>query len=229
MIFSKSGGNIGIGFAIPVNMAKNVMHQLIKYGKVKRGHLGVVIQTLTPKLADKFNVKSGHGAVVSQVSDGSPADKAGIKQGDVIVAVNGKPIKSSDALRNMIGLTRPGTRVSIKLVRDGKTKTVHAKLSSSSAASSESGGSIAGKLGARLSDIKPDSPLYGKVQGVLVVTVKPGGEAAEAHITPGDVITAVNRHPIKDLAQFKNALSQYKGTLLLTVRTQRGVFFTTIR
>jgi serine protease Do/serine protease DegQ len=228
MIFSKSGGNIGIGFAIPVNMAKNVMHQLIKYGKIKRGHLGVLIQTLTPKLADKFNVKNGHGAVVSQVSDGSPADKAGIEQGDVIVAVNGKPIKSSDQLRNMIGLTRPGTKVAIKLVRDGKTKTVHATLSSTSAAS-ESGGSIAGKLGARLSDIKPDSPLYGKVQGVLVEAVKPGGEAAEAHITSGDVITAVNRHPVKNLAQFKNALSQYKGTLLLTVRTQHGVFFTTIR
>ncbi|HET7587913.1 MAG TPA: DegQ family serine endoprotease [Gammaproteobacteria bacterium] len=227
-IYSRSGGNIGIGFAIPVNLAENVMNQLIKYGEVKRGRLGVMIQSLTPELANALGVKAGHGAVVTKVVDGSAADKAGIKQGDVIVAVDDREIDSSDELRNIIGLTRPGTKVQIKLVRDGETMQVNATLGSGGG-KSVAGGSNYEELGAKFSDIQQGSPLYGRVQGVVVTSVEPDGEAAEAGLRSGDVIIAVNRHPIKGLAQFRNALSQFKGTLLLTVRRDDGVFFTTIR
>ncbi|HET7370432.1 MAG TPA: PDZ domain-containing protein, partial [Gammaproteobacteria bacterium] len=228
-IYSRSGGNIGIGFAIPVNLAKNVMNQLIKYGEVKRGRLGVMIQSLTPEIANAFGVKAGHGAVVTKVVDGSAADKAGIKQGDVIIAVDGREIDSSDELRNIIGLTRPGTKVEIKLVRDGETMQVEATLGSGGGNNGAAGGSNYEQLGAQFGDIQQGSPLYGQVNGVVVTSVEPDGEAAEAGLRPGDVVIAVNRHPIKGLAQFRNALSQFKGTLLLTVRRDDGVFFTTIR
>jgi serine protease Do/serine protease DegQ len=229
-IFSKSGGNIGIGFAIPVNLAKNVMHQLIKYGEVKRGHLGVMIQSLTPKLANALGVKTGQGAVVTKVVKDSPADKAGIKQSDVIVAVNDHSIDGADELRNRVGLTRPGTTVTIKLIRDGKTKEVKAKLNSGGENNAAAGGGTSNsKLGARFGNIQSDSPLYGRVHGVVVNSVEPNGQAAEAGLKSGDVIVAVNRRPVKNVQQFRGALTQNKGTLLLTVRRDDGVFFTTIR
>lgn len=228
-IFSKNGGNIGIGFAIPVNLAENVMNQLIQYGKVKRGHLGVMIQSLNPKLADALGVESGHGAVVTKIVDDSPADKAGLEQGDVILAVDGRAIDGADELRNVIGLTRPGTTVKIKLIRDGETQQVEVKLGSGNNINNgATGGAGNKKLGAHLSNIKPNSPLYGEVHGVVVTSVERNGQAASAGLRSGDVIVAVNRRPIKNLAEFREALSQ-KGTLLLTVRRDNGVFFTTIR
>lgn len=230
-IYSKGGGNIGIGFAIPINLAKSVMHQLIQYGKVERGHLGVMIQTLTPKLAKAMDADIDHGAVVTKVEEGSPADKAGIKQGDVIIAVDGTGVDSSAQLRNQVGLTRPGKTVDIKLVRDGDTKTVTATLSKSSNGNDAAteGGHDNEKLGAHFSNLDKSSPLYGDVQGIVVTAVKRGGQAARAGLRAGDVIVAINRHPIKNLAQFRQALSHYKGTLLLTVRRNNGVFFATLR
>src|SRR6201993_5192396 len=119
-ILSRSGGNIGIGFAIPVNMARSVMEQLIKYGSVKRGQLGVSMYTVTPDIAHSLGLPSVVGALVSQVVDGSPADRAGIRTGDVITSVNGQPVKSNSELRNSIGLMRVGDKVEIGLLRDGK-------------------------------------------------------------------------------------------------------------
>ena len=121
-ILSRTGGNIGIGFAIPSNMMRNVMQQLIKYGEVRRGVLGVNIQTLTPDIAESMGLGNTQGALVSQVVDGSAAEKAGIKAGDVITAVNGKPVKDAAALRNSIGLLHIGDKVDISLLRDGKPR-----------------------------------------------------------------------------------------------------------
>jgi len=119
-ILSRSGGNIGIGFAIPVNMAHSVMEQLIKYGSVKRGQLGVSMYTVTPDIAHSLGLSSAVGALVSQVVEGSPAAKAGVRTGDVITSVNGQPVKSNSELRNAIGLLRLGDKVEIGMVRDGK-------------------------------------------------------------------------------------------------------------
>ncbi len=227
-ILSKSGGNIGIGFAIPVDMARSVMEQIIKYGKVKRGLLGVTVQDLTPDLAKSFDIKQTEGAVVSQVMKDSAAEKAGVKQGDVIVSVDGKPVKTSSELRNDIGLMRPGEKVTLGIVRDGKQLEVTAKIGEKTEGE---GTSVGGHedLGARFSDLTPDSPLYGDVHGVVVTNVERDGKAAEAGLRPGDVITSVNRHPIRNLAEFRQALEHFKGTLLFTVRRGDNVFFTVIK
>jgi Do/DeqQ family serine protease len=127
-IISRNGGNLGIGFAIPVNLARSVMDQLIKYGTVKRGQLGVSMYTVTPDIAHSLGLPNAVGALVSQVVEGSPADKAGLRVGDVITSVNGQPVKSNSELRNAIGLLRVGDRMDIGLVRDGKPMRVTAVI-----------------------------------------------------------------------------------------------------
>ena len=127
-ILSRSGSNIGIGFAIPVNMARSVMEQLIKYGTVRRGQLGVSMYTVTPDIAHSLGLASAVGGLVARVVQGSPAEKAGVRVGDVITAVNGQPIKSNGDLRNAIGLLRVGDRVEIGLVRDGKSQQLTAVI-----------------------------------------------------------------------------------------------------
>jgi serine protease Do/serine protease DegQ len=130
-ILSRSGGNIGIGFAIPVNMARNVVSQLVKYGTVRRGQLGVSMYTVTPDIAHSLGLSSASGALVSQVVEGSPAAVAGVRKGDVITSVNGQPVKSNSELRNIIGLLQVGDKLDIGLVRDGKPLHVSAVIADS--------------------------------------------------------------------------------------------------
>ena len=128
-ILGPSGGNIGIGFAIPINMAREIMAQIVEYGEVRRGRLGVTVQDLTPDLAQAFDISAGQrGAVIAQVEPGSPADKAGLKAGDVVTSVNGKPVKSSADMRNAVGLQRIGAKVEFEVVRGGKTRTLVATI-----------------------------------------------------------------------------------------------------
>ncbi|MDN5865565.1 MAG: DegQ family serine endoprotease [Gammaproteobacteria bacterium] len=229
-IATTNGGNIGIGFAIPVNMAKVVMQQLIKYGEVKHGVLGVYIQPLSPALAKQFGLSSEtKGALVTKVMEDSAADKAGLKQGDVITAVNGHPVVSANALSSYIGIRRAGTPLTLTVYRDGEKMTIHAKIGeSSNDANTADGGHH--ELGATFGNLTKKSPLYGEVQGVVVETVDPNGAAAMARLRPGDVITAVNRHAVENLDEFKKLLERYKGeSLLLKVRRGNGIFFTVIR
>ncbi len=232
-IATNTGTNIGIGFAIPVNMAETVMEQLIKYGEVKHGVLGIRIQSVTPAFAKAFKLPNGmQGALVSQVLKGSEADKAGLKQGDVITAVNGQPIKNAQTLTSYVGIRRVGTPLDLTVYRNGKKMTIHAKIGKSSSATGSGSGATGSEhqqLGATFGNIDKSSPLYGQVKGVVVENVTPNGEAAAAGLRAGDVIVAVDRHPVHNLAQFKNALSHYKGTLLLTVRRGNTAFFVTIR
>jgi len=228
-IATNNGGNIGIGFAIPVDMAKTVMNQLIKYGKVKRGQLGVSVQNLTPELAKQFNLKAGEGgALVAQVVKGSAAAKAGIKQGDVITEVNGKHVRNPAMLASYVAIQRVGTPLTLTVYRDGKKMTIHAKVGKKTA---QPGSSVGGhaRLGATFSNITQNSPLYGQVRGVVVSNVDPNGAAAQAGLQKGDVITAVDRHPIKNVSEFKEMLARTKGPWLLTVQHGNAVFFRVIR
>lgn len=229
-ILSKTGGNIGIGFAIPINLARSTMNQILKYGEVKRGRLGVVGQDLTDELAKAFDLDLTHGVVIAQVVPDSPADKAGIKERDVIVKVDGNEIHDFSELANAIGLRRPGEKVKITLVRDGKRKTVTATLAERKANETTlSENLFDGLEGAQFSNLSEDHPLAGKVKGVVVSQVAPGSPAARAGLEPGDVITSVNRKPVKTLDEFRKLAGADQDQLLLHIRRGRGALFLLIR
>jgi serine protease Do/serine protease DegQ len=212
-ILSRSGGNIGIGFAIPSNMVRSVMDQLVKYGEVKRGILGVNIQTVTPDLADKLGATDLQGAFVQQVVEGSAADKAGIKAGDVITTVNGSAVHSAAELRNRIGLMRIGESVDLGLLRDGKPRHVTAVVQSRAGLAGEES-AAAGDLphaldGADLGDASGG--------GVLVRSIEPGSPASQQPLKANDVITAADRHVVTTLKDLRAAVKD-QSSVLLTVR-----------
>jgi len=211
-ILSRTGGNIGIGFAIPSNMMRNVMQQLIKYGEVRRGVLGVNIQTLTPDIAESMGLANTQGALVSQVVDGSAAEKAGIKAGDVITAVNGKSVKDAAALRNSIGLLRIGDKVDVSLVRDGKPRRVTATIGERDTAEEAAAADMhKGLEGADLVDAQGG--------GVLVRSVANGSPAAQRGLRANDVILAVGRNKVANLAEFQKAT---QGAQAFVVQLRRG-------
>ncbi|HSY05518.1 MAG TPA: DegQ family serine endoprotease [Steroidobacteraceae bacterium] len=212
-ILSRSGGNIGIGFAIPVNMAHSVMEQLIKYGTVKRGQLGVSMYTVTPDIAHSLGLPSAVGALVSQVVEGSPAEHAGIRTGDVITSVNGQPVKSNSELRNSIGLLRVGDKVDIGLVRDGKPVRVSAVIADGTAELSGGPASIHKSFeGTALADA-PDAG------GALVRSVEPGSAAAQAGLRADDVIVGANRGRVSSLRELRE---RARGAAVLVLEVRRG-------
>jgi len=212
-ILSRSGGNIGIGFAIPVNMARSVMDQLIRYGSVKRGQLGVSMYTVTPDIAHSLGLPSAVGALVSQVVDGSPAEHAGIRTGDVITSVNGQPVKSNSELRNTIGLLRVGDKVEIGLLRDGKPLRVTAVIADTTTELSAGPASIHKSFeGAVLGDA-PDAG------GALVRSVEPGSAAAQAGLRADDVIVGANRGRVCSVHELRE---RAKGAAVLVLEVRRG-------
>jgi serine protease Do/serine protease DegQ len=212
-ILSGSGGNIGIGFAIPVNMAKGVMDQLIKYGQVKRGVLGVNIYDVTPDVAKEFGLSEATGALVAGVAQGSSAEHAGIKTGDIIVSINGTVIRNAQELRNTIGMQRVGDQVEIGLLRDGKPLKVSALVAEHS--ESEAVNAVDVHRGLEGADLA-DAPDAG---GVLVRAVQDGSPAAQAGLRAGDVIVAVGRAPVASLKAFRDVA---KGANFLLLNVKRG-------
>jgi len=225
-IVSPQGGNVGIGFAIPVNMAKDVMTQLVEYGEVRRGQLGIVIQDVTPAMAHALDLTVTEGAIVPQVNAGSPAEKAGIHPGDVIVGVNDKPVKGSADLRNRVGLLRAGDKVRLELIRDGKRRTVTATIGERQVTE------LAGKdLSPRLAGATfGDLPAKGGPQaGVAVSDVDRGSPAWQAGLRPGDVIVQVNRHDLAGVGDLKAMAGKLGDTVLLNVQRDGQAFFILIQ
>jgi Do/DeqQ family serine protease len=221
-ILSGSGGNIGIGFAIPVNMVKGVMEQLIKYGQVKRGILGVNIYNVTPEIAKEFGLTESTGALVAGVAAGSSAERAGIKTGDIITSINGVVMKSASELRNSIGMLRVGDKVEIGLLRDGKPLKVTALIAERSEAETANAVDIAqGLEGAEL----VDAPAGG---GVLVRSVQDGSPASQAGIKTNDLIVGVGRTPVSNTKSFREA-AKGANVLVLNVRRGSAVFLIPVR
>src|ERR1700733_4690323 len=221
-ILSGSGGNIGIGFAIPVNMAKGVMDQLIKYGQVKRGVLGVNIYDVTPDVAKEFGLNEASGALVAGVAQGSAAEHAGIKTGDIIISINGTPIKSASELRNTIGMLRIGDKVEIGLLRDGKPLKVTALVAEHSESEAVSAAAVhRGLEGAELADAP-------EAAGVLVRAVQDGSPAAQAGLRANDLIVAVGRTPVGTLKAFRD-VAKSASFLMLNVKRGSAVVLIPIR
>jgi len=230
-ILSRSGGNIGIGFAIPVNMARSIMDQLLKYGSVKRGLLGVNIYSLTPDMAKSLNIVNTQGVLVSQVTEGSAAERAGIKPGDVITSINSQTIKSNSELRNAIGLSRVGDKLDVAIIRDRKPMHMTAVINdvplataNSTAKGAAAGTPDAGAVhpsleGATLADA-PDG-------GVQVRAVEPRSAAAQ-WMRSGDRIEGANRQAIANLKQLRE-IAKRGGTLVLTVRRGASLIMVPLR
>jgi Do/DeqQ family serine protease len=225
-IVSPSGGNIGIGFAIPSRMAETVMTQLANGGEVHRGQLGITVQAVTSDVAAGLGLTDVKGALVSSVSKDSPASKAGVERGDVIVSLDGQPVSDGNALRNRIASTKPGSTVSLGLVRDGHDQTVRVQLGelrSAQAKADKAEPGEGGRLGLALRPVTPDEAKelgLESQKGLFVAEVDPAGPAAEAGIRPGDVIEQVNRKPVTDVAGLKAAVkaSGDKPSLFLVTR-----------
>ncbi len=216
-ILSRSGGNIGIGFAIPSNMAHTVMEQLLEFGEVRRGLLGVNIYNITPDIAEAYGVEETDGALVSQVMSDSAAEKAGVKAGDIIRKVDGKTVRNAQELRNAIGMKRSGESVELEVLRDGKTRRIRAQLSEQASMAQLPAEEIhPGLEGAELETLGPNSPRYEGEAGVLVANVAPGSPAAQRGLRPGDVIIGVNRRKVANLEEFQQAAQGQ--SILLNIR-----------
>src|SRR5271168_1936664 len=212
-ILSRSGGNIGIGFAIPVNMVRGVMDQLIKYGQVKRGILGVQLYSVTPDIAKEFGLTETTGALVAGVAQGSAAERAGIKTGDIITSLNGVTMKNSGELRNAIGLLHVGNKVEIGLLRDGKPRKVSALIAERGDVESAAAADInKGLDGAEFAESSDGS-------GVLVKSVQDGSPAAQSGLRPSDVVVGVGRTAVANLKSFREAA---KGASVLVLKVRRG-------
>jgi serine protease Do/serine protease DegQ len=212
-ILSGSGGNIGIGFAIPVNLVKNVMDQLIKFGQVKRGVLGVNLYPVTADIAKEFGVSESSGALVASVAQGSAAEHAGVKTGDIITSINGVAKKDPGELRYAIGLLHVGDKVEIGLLRDGKPRTVTAVIAERADVETANAVDInRGLEGADLTDA-PDG------SGVLVKSLQDGSPAAQAGLRANDIIVGVGRTPVTNTKSFREAA---KGASVLVLNVRRG-------
>jgi serine protease Do len=227
-ILSGSGGNQGVGFAIPINMARNVMQQIVDHGKVVRGHLGVAIQNVTPDVAKAFGLSQGGGALVGDVTPDSPASKAGIQRGDVILKLNGTPVTGADDLSVRISETAPNTPVHLEIYRNGQTKDVTVTVNElSEKEEAESGGNENEKSalsGVRVENLSPDDAqqlnLPSGTTGVVITSIDPSSLAAGAGLNRGDVIQEVNHKPVRNVTQYNEAISAAgdQGVLLLVNR-----------
>ena len=224
-IFTGRGGNIGIGFAIPINMARQIMDQLLTHGEIQRGRIGVQIQDLIPDLAEALGTSHERGAVVAQVIPGTPAEAAGIQIGDVIVEMNGEPVVGSSDLRNKVGLLRVGDAVRLTIERDGKPMTIELAVGERSEVALGAGSQIPQLEGVVLGPLTPSSPLYEEVEGALVIEVEVDTPAWNAGLREGDVIVEVNRREVKSTEEILEALEGSFPPLLLNIRRGDGARF----
>jgi S1-C subfamily serine protease len=232
-ILSPTGGNIGIGFAIPSNMARSVAEQLIKAGKVRRGRLGVAIQPVTSDIAASLGMQDVRGVIVNSVEPGSPAERAGLKQGDVILKFNGADINDGNSLRNMVASAGPGAEANLTVLREGREQQLRAILdelstdiASAGAPRGDGNSSVSGRFGMSVAPLTPrlaaQLGLRSNVEGMVVTDIDPAGVAAEAGMQPGDVIEQVDRQPTRSVEELDAALDRARDRPALLLINRRG-------
>ena len=231
-IVTRSGGNNGIGFAVPVRIVQGVMRQLVSYGEVRRGRIGVLIRDISPTLKEALELSTLDGALVSDVVEDSPADKAGLEKGDIIVAFNGEDILDASDIRNSVGLIEPGERADITYLREGKRRSTRIEVEEFEKEREVLDESAADDIpalesfsGASITDIPDDMELRGGTDGVLVASVERSSKAERAGLRKGDIIREVNRTEVSDLESFENAIDGKDGPFALSVeRDGRNAF-----
>jgi len=207
-IIGPSGGNVGIGFAIPINMAKSIMTQLIQHGEVRRGRLGVGAQDLTPELAQSFDIDQQQGAIITLINPDSPADKAGLKVGDIVIAVNNQPLRHTLDLRNIIGLLPIGSELNIEIIRNGRNHNMTATIALPEFRKIK-GGKLNRQLrGTTLRDVTNDPRYSGEIEGILIAEVEYNSPAARAGIHEGDIIIGINDTAIANLDMLEKRLKK---------------------
>jgi serine protease Do len=238
-ILSPSGGNLGIGFAVPVNMARGIMDSLIANGKVTRGYLGVMIQPMTPELAKAFKIDGERGVLVGDVMADSPAAKAGIKNGDVVVTFNGREVEDPRTMRLKSSQSVPGTIAKLGILRDGVVKDIDVTIGELKNTNGDEDTPTAAqaptkvKLGVRLGELDKESrdhfEVPKRVHGALVVEVLPGSRAAEAGLQPGNVIVEVDRMAVTKPADALTAIGKNDGDLMLRLWTKEGTRYVVVK
>lgn len=224
-ILSAGGnGNVGIGFAIPINMVRQIVDQLIEYGEVRRGILGVIMQNLTPELSRAFGLDLHQGVVISQVIEKSAAEEAGLKAGDVVASINGAPVKSASAMRNIVGMLRVGEEMKITVIRDNKKKRLTAVIKDAVENSVEGKKVHASLAGARIEQSEKDGDVH-----LVVTEVKQGSAAWNSSLRKGDIILSVNRRAVSTLDDFKKVVGNKDKQILLNIQRGRTALFILIQ
>jgi len=227
-IIGPAGGNVGIGFAVPSVMARAVMEQIVRYGEVRRGRLGIEMADVTAEVQRKLRLPSFNGALISNVQSGSPAEQAGLREGDVVTTLNGRPIRSSAELRARLGLTPVGEEIEIAIVREGGSQRIRTRIAAPLPSDGGETQTVAQLPGLRVVEIERGSPLFQRLRGggLVVAAVDPKSRALQAGFRPGDIIYAVNRRRVQTVAEFQGllkaaergyAVSLLRGDFSLTI------------
>ena len=227
-IIGPSGGNVGIGFAVPSNMARGVMSQITRFGEVRRGRLGISMTDLTPALAREFGVSARAGAAITAVQPGSPAEKAGLRKHDVILALNGRPIRSSGSLRARLGLTPVGEEIELRIARGDDELTIRTRIAAPQALAGVEGRVLQQLPGLAVVEIERGSPLFERLQGggLVVTAVERGSRAHQVGFRRGDIIYAVNRRRVQTIAEFQGLVGRARNGFAVSLL--RGDFQVTI-
>lgn len=216
-IIGPSGGNVGIGFAVPAHMVRAVLDQILRYGEVRRGRVGVSTEDLTPALAAQLKVKATEGAVIVEIAPRSEAERAGLRPRDVVLAVNGHQVRSSSELRNRVGLIPIGEVIELDLLREGRMLRVRARVGELYKVTQVTGETIPRLAGARVANVEQGTPLYGQVEGVVVTSVEPGSAAFRNGLRASDIVLGVNRTRVRSVPELLKAMRGIEGPVRIAL------------
>jgi len=228
-IIAPGGGNVGIGFAVPSNMARAVMDQLIRHGEVRRGRIGVLIQSITPDIAKALDLPVEGGALISRVEKGSPAEEAGLKPGDAIIAVDGDPVADSNDVRNSVGLRERGSTVQLSIIRKGERKEFTVRVGEPGVGQPAGPLTVPQLSGVQITELPPGHVAEGEVDGVYVADVSTESPAWRLGLRKGDIILAVNNRPVASLEAFEDAVSAAGRVLALDILRDNTELFIVIQ